>query len=487
MVRIRYKVSFAKGAENVSWYAKAVAKMKTRPAMDPTSWAFQGAIHGYAPGTNPWPSLVNPPRPGEPNWNECQHQTWFFLPWHRGYLACFEAIVAAAVKELGGPSDWALPYWDYSSGAPNARKMPRAFLDGGSSNPLWAPRRRQWDTDPNFELNAGYVDTGPALGNGTFPSGGMGVPAGFGGPVTDFMHYGVRAGYSSGALENQPHNLVHDNISGWMGNPDTAALDPIFWLHHANIDRLWEVWVQRWGAGANPGQPRWRSGTTFRLFEAGGNRYTFNANDMIDTRAILGGYEYDDPAPKGVLRKAMDIVAAATESAMAGDEERKAQLVGASAPGIRLTGASVRTTVRLDAPALRLPSALESASAEAPDRRLYLNVENVTGLANGTVYRVMVRAPGASEAVHAGYISAFGSGPRGHGEAGGSSTALDVTEAVSGGPSSLLETAAAGPAELEVLFERDLEPNEPEENRSLLESAPAQTLAEIGRVSLYSN
>ena len=24
--------------------------------------------------------------------------------------------------------------------------------------------------------------------------------------------------------------------------PMTAALDPIFWLHHANIDRLWEWW-----------------------------------------------------------------------------------------------------------------------------------------------------------------------------------------------------------------------------------------------------
>ena len=28
-------------------------------------------------------------------------------------------------------------------------------------------------------------------------------------------------------------------------NPDTAALDPIFWLHHANIDRLWSVWIAR--------------------------------------------------------------------------------------------------------------------------------------------------------------------------------------------------------------------------------------------------
>jgi hypothetical protein len=34
---------------------------------------------------------------------------------------------------------------------------------------------------------------------------------------------------------------------GWMLDPSLAALDPIFWLHHANVDRLWEVWLQRAG------------------------------------------------------------------------------------------------------------------------------------------------------------------------------------------------------------------------------------------------
>ena len=33
--------------------------------------------------------------------------------------------------------------------------------------------------------------------------------------------------------------------TGFMGGFSTAPLDPLFWMHHCNIDRLWEVWVQR--------------------------------------------------------------------------------------------------------------------------------------------------------------------------------------------------------------------------------------------------
>ena len=57
-------------------YAEAVRTMQGRPLSDPTSWAYQAAIHGLA-GTQP--------PPGAP-WNECQHATWYFLPWHRMYL-----------------------------------------------------------------------------------------------------------------------------------------------------------------------------------------------------------------------------------------------------------------------------------------------------------------------------------------------------------------------------------------------------------------
>jgi tyrosinase len=46
-------------------------------------------------------------------WNQCQHQGWYFVNWHRGYVFAFEAIIAKTIKDLGGPADWTLPYWNY--------------------------------------------------------------------------------------------------------------------------------------------------------------------------------------------------------------------------------------------------------------------------------------------------------------------------------------------------------------------------------------
>jgi len=56
-------------------------------------------------------------------WNQCQHGSWYFLPWHRAYLAAFEAIVLDAIVKKGGPSDWALPYWNYDPTKPGTLKF----------------------------------------------------------------------------------------------------------------------------------------------------------------------------------------------------------------------------------------------------------------------------------------------------------------------------------------------------------------------------
>ncbi len=45
----------------------------------------------------------------------------------------------------------------------------------------------------------------------------------------------------SGTLEATPHNNVHNIVGGLMGGTQ-SALDPIFMMHHCNIDRIWAVW-----------------------------------------------------------------------------------------------------------------------------------------------------------------------------------------------------------------------------------------------------
>jgi tyrosinase len=70
-----------------------------------------------------------------------------------------------------------------------------------------------------------------------------------------------------------------------MGNPDTAAQDPIFYLHHANIDRLWVHWI---GDGRQnptdntPAGHTWLT-TSFPFFDENGNLQTMTGQDVLDT------------------------------------------------------------------------------------------------------------------------------------------------------------------------------------------------------------
>ena len=76
------------------WYARGVGALMGRPITDPTSWNSLGAIHGYDPQLWADFGFVTGAPPTSPLWQQCQHQTWYFLPWHRGYLAA-EAILRA--------------------------------------------------------------------------------------------------------------------------------------------------------------------------------------------------------------------------------------------------------------------------------------------------------------------------------------------------------------------------------------------------------
>lgn len=52
-------------------------------------------------------------------------------------------------------------------------------------------------------------------------------------------------------VEGALHNPVHVWVGGPMQDQSTAPADPLFWLHHANVDRIWESWRQH-NPGLNP-------------------------------------------------------------------------------------------------------------------------------------------------------------------------------------------------------------------------------------------
>ncbi|MGY1722239.1 tyrosinase family protein [Blastococcus sp. SYSU DS0533] len=104
MTTIRRDV-WSLGTEEQPWHpvllghAHGVRSMQQLPLADPRSWGFPAAVHGIAG--------VRPPA-GAP-WNECQHASWYFLPWHRMYLYRFERILRSLIPAGDERDSWALP------------------------------------------------------------------------------------------------------------------------------------------------------------------------------------------------------------------------------------------------------------------------------------------------------------------------------------------------------------------------------------------
>ena len=432
-------------ADPILWYARGVAAMQARPLSDPTAWRFFGAIHGF--DQNLWQQLgyftPGEPMPSNANiatfWDQCQHGSWYFVPWHRGYLLAFEAIVRDAVTKLGGPADWALPYWNYFG--TNQQALPPAFAspdwpDGTGNNPLFVPQRFGPNNDGNVLVPLSQVNLN-ALGDSDFTGSANGGSPGFGGVDTGFSH----GGQVHGDLESQPHDMVHvlvggqdpnSGLPGLMSDPDTAGLDPIFWLHHGNIDRLWVVWRKNPPTNMDPADANWINGPAavgdraFVMPMPGGTTLTYTPGQMSDLSAL--NYGYDDvsspTAPRLVARlRRLAPAPVATEAivrstAMAAP--KNVELLGASTEGVRFTGSEARAAVPLDAGVRRkvaasLRGATESLAAAAPavPDRVFLNLENVRGTNDATAFNVYVNVPeGDDPARHpellAGSVGLFG-------------------------------------------------------------------------------
>lgn len=431
-------------ADPILWYARGVQAMRARPIADRLAWRFFGAMHGIDRGL--WQQLgyLNSsdqmPSSGDiaTFWNQCQHGSWYFLPWHRGYLLSLEATVRDAVVKLGGPADWALPYWNYfgsgQSGLPPAFGSPD--WPDGANNPLYVEQRYGPNNDGNVFVPVDDINLN-ALQDPDFTGSANGGSPGFGGVDTGFSH----GGRVHGGLETQPHDYVHGlvgggdpqtGLPGLMSDPDTAGLDPIFWLHHANIDRLWEVWRRNPTSHTDPTDPNWLNGPAsvgeraFVMPMPTGESWTYTPGQMSNLAALGYGYDSYDPGASAVAAPALvarlqrlGATPASAQSLIQGTAmtgSKSVELLGASAPGMRVAGREARTALTLDPTVKRrVTASLAAASAATPrvPDRVFLNLENVRGLNDAAAFKVYVALPeGADPAQHpdhlAGSIALFG-------------------------------------------------------------------------------
>ncbi|NNG25131.1 tyrosinase family protein [Massilia sp. ML15P13] len=168
------------------------------------------------------------------------------------------------LRIVSGDSNLILPYWDYYTYA----TIPAEFTDPNSTNPLYVNR-----------LN---VNVRQAL-----------TLAPFSPTVTNFQRGAANA--FEPILENQPHNPVHDIIGNIMSTMN-SPVDPIFWLHHANVDRLWVAWITAAAGRKMPAKtkPYWSGVHTYT------NTLTLPRVSTYDTRTILQYYYQNEAMPASI-------------------------------------------------------------------------------------------------------------------------------------------------------------------------------------------
>jgi len=202
-------------APDLTSYKRAVYLMKNLPDSDCRSWAAQARIHAA----------------------HCPHSNWWFLPWHRAFVYYFEQVCRDVLQD---PS-FALPYWDWT----RYPFLPSPFLD--RSSPLWQDDR---NSDGAVQIDSGSIGT-LQIENILKES----VPGNLFGSATDTDDQREDPGPST--LEGVLHAAVHQTIGGFMSKP-LSPQDPIFWLHHCNVDRLWESWAAL-HKGAIPSDSLWNN------------------------------------------------------------------------------------------------------------------------------------------------------------------------------------------------------------------------------------
>ena len=203
---------------------------------------------------------------GVPYW-DCPHHTpqRIFLPWHRAYLYRLEQALADRVTGV------TLPWWDWTT----TREIPAPFAEeevGGAPNPLYKTRTLVTEAD--------IRDAAPLIEE-TFrdPS-----PPEFLPGVADLEAVMSQPSY---AVFNDACEDIHDGVHGWvggtMGNVGYAAFDPVFWVHHCMIDRMWWLWQQDNRLNAVPA-PGWED----IVLEP----FNLRVRDVLNANAL--GFDYAD-------------------------------------------------------------------------------------------------------------------------------------------------------------------------------------------------
>lgn len=249
------------------------------------------------------------------------HSGPVFLPWHRWMLMLLEEHLQRVLDD----DDFGLPYWDWAA---DGEFTP----DEQRTQPIWSSSAM----GGNGRASDGEVTTGPFRRTGSFRIRIEGTPFptvpivatnrglrrslggnpdfnalprkanvefAIGGSTYDSPPWNAGStsmrNFVEGWTPNPPntHNRVHVWVGGDMG-PASSPNDPVFYLNHCNVDRIWARW-QADNPASDYMPPQSAPNTLFRhrredpLFPPPSelSSDTKEVADMLDVNSV---YEYDN-------------------------------------------------------------------------------------------------------------------------------------------------------------------------------------------------
>jgi len=390
----RHEVTSAGAAADLDKYRTAVGKLRALPATDPRNWKTLASIHN----------------------NHCPHTNWWFLPWHRAYLFYFEQIC----QDVLGDTTFRLPYWNWAKG----NDVPAPFLDNSSS--LF---------DATRQKSAVPVETvSQALITGIVSSTSM-IDLFSGATKSDQQ----RQTSTAGKLEFGPHNGVHATLLGDMGD-FMSPLDPVFWMHHCNIDRIWASWSAISG-NSQPSAALWGNHKLARFYDSASKKQVSPAaSGMLSGKYVLpyDVYETASGGPSGSSRVSEMIMASPLRLQGVKPNARMRRLAGVAsniAPIALGSGAKISVAIHGDLKAFAGHGSAAHAVGAEERTESYLVIEDVPRPKTpSTALRAFINCADPSlgtsieDPSYVGTISFFGGDHAGMPGMGSSSFSVNITD-----------------------------------------------------------
>jgi len=287
-------------------FIQAIKDLKANGKYDQyVLWHVQAMAHGTPTGTPP--SVRN-----------AAHKGPAFLPWHREFLRRLESDL----QQVSGDPNLGLPYWDWSADAalsnPSASSIWANDLMGGNGKPV---STGPFGYDPSNQSTWTIIDSGGNPAGGLEREFGASINAPTLPTQADVSAVLSVVPYDSApwdtssdpSFRNQMEGWIngpklHNRVHVWVGGsmlPGTSPNDPIFFLHHCFIDKLWADWQAQ------------NSGQSYLPISGGPDEHNFN-DSMFPWQAEGStpssvwnhrdlGYAYDTEV-KGCIRSLIDAI-----------------------------------------------------------------------------------------------------------------------------------------------------------------------------------